>query len=103
MALAHVAYVMIHSLAKPIIEVALERYTTKLVKVNGKYLVHQIDSICNVGTEVADSYAVRTRGYCTTEEAVSKLEASETDLARQIKTLAQELHKSDDEFEIIDV
>jgi hypothetical protein len=82
---------MIRSLNKPVLEVALDRYTTKLVKNNGKYLTYQIDSICQHGTEVDATYAVRARGLCTSEEVISKLESATTELAQKIKTLAGEL------------
>lgn len=78
------------------IEIVFEQYAKHLVKVNGLYLKHQIDSLCQQGISVPDSYVARVVGYYTVEEAMRKLETGQSELANQIVALTYYLHDEDD-------
>ncbi len=106
MSLMHIGFVILKSTAKPIMESAIEYYVTSLVKSKLGYSKHQIDHICDHGT-VSDgnSYAAKVKGYYSPEETIAKLEASNTELAIQIKELAAQLHAdtNEDDFLMVDL
>ena len=96
--LFHIGLIVLKSTAKPIIESAIEYYTTNLIKSKlGHYSKHQINSICDLGLAAkGDTYAAKVKGYYTYAEALDKLEAADNELANKIKTLALTLHIDDD-------
>lgn len=97
MAFAHIGLIFLKTVAKPIVEMALEYYISGLVIHKNGYSKHQIDYICDHGT-VSDgnSYTAKVKGHYSLEETIARLDASNTELAMQIKEFAKQLHDEDD-------
>lgn len=99
----HLGLLAIKGLSKTAFELALEYYAGKIVKKNSQYAIHHIDEIClKESPEFHDTYAVRSKGYCSAEEALKKIESSDTEMAKNIMLLVVKLHEEDD-FTILEV
>ena len=77
----------------------LEYYLGKLIKKDNQYMVHHIDSICNAKDSTAidtkDSYVARLKGYCSPEDAMKKINSSNSQLANDIKDIIICLNNDD--------
>lgn len=96
----HLGLIILKGASKPIIEMILEYYACQLVKKNGKYMAHHIEQICTAddkdSLEFKDTYLARVKGYCTTEEAMKKIEDSNSKLAIEIKGIIKKIHEEGD-------
>jgi hypothetical protein len=101
MSILHIGVLILKYSAKPLVEIALERYAAHLVKTSRGYLAYQVNALCDDGKEVPDSYAARTMGYYTLEEVINKLENGKSEHAKKIVHYTISLHE-DDDFVVID-
>ena len=95
MSILHLGFVVLKYTAKPLAEIALERYARHLVKTSKGYLAYQINLLCEQGKEVPDSYAARMHGYYTLEEVIKKLHEAQSDHAKKIVDYTISLHEDD--------
>lgn len=101
MSFLHVGFVVLKYSARPLLELALERYARYLVKTAKGYLVYQINALCESGREVPDSYAARSQGYYSLQEVAEKISKSNSDVSKNIVDFTLALHEEDD-FIILD-
>jgi hypothetical protein len=101
----HLGLIVVKPVMKYALEMALEYYVSNLSKKNDKYHVHHIDEICNADhpdtLEFKETYITKVKGYCTLEEAMEKINNSQSQLAMNIKQMIIKLHEADD-YIIID-
>ena len=101
MSFLHVVLVVLKYPARPLLEIALDRYAKHLVKTAKGYLVYQIDALCNSGKCLPDSYAARVQGYYTLQQVAEKISTSKSDVSASIVNYTVSLHEEDD-FVIVD-
>lgn len=100
--LAHFGLIMITSVGRPIIDIAIEYCTGKIVQSGKGYLAYQIDMLCEKNKIVDDSYAARVNGYYSIEQTIERLEKAKSTLAEEIKFYAYKLY-TDDDFIVLDL
>jgi hypothetical protein len=101
MTLVHIAHVVLKYTGRSIIDLALERYASHLVKTSYGYLVYQVDALLTDNKVIPDSYAARTLGYYTLDEVIKKIESGKSDISKQIVSYSFSLHE-DDDFILVD-
>jgi hypothetical protein len=95
----HLGLIVLKGLSKTAFELALEYYVGKAIKSGDQYLVHHIDEICSKNKsnpDFSDTYAARIKGYCSIQEALKKIDESNSPLALEMKDLIARLHEEDD-------
>lgn len=102
MSFLHVGFVVLKHSARPLLEIALERYARHLVKTAKGYLAYQVDALCDNGKELPDSYAARMQGYYTLQQVAEKLSNGTSDVSKDIVKFTISLHEEDD-FVMLDI
>lgn len=94
----HFAFYFLKSAGKTIFEVALEHYAITIIKnQSSHYLTAHIDEICKSDEpKLLDTYAARSTGYISKEEAMKRITNSNTELANNIKQKMHELYQTED-------
>jgi hypothetical protein len=90
----HIGLLIDKELGHTLVERAIEYHAKDVIRRGTDYMLSHIEEICTSDNpKFPDTYANRTQGYCSIEEAYHKINKSDTDLARKIKQCIVNIHQ----------
>jgi hypothetical protein len=90
----HIGLLIAKGLGQTLVERAIEYYAKDVIRRGTDYMLSHIEEICSNNTpKFTDTYANRTQGYCSIEEAYYKINKSDAAVAVKIKQYIVNLHQ----------